>query len=1397
MKMRLFTASAFLVSMAMLALLVSGGVRATPAKSQLSFLAAPTLNGAKGAPPAADRHGVADTLHNSPVMFIENMGQFDPSIDSRQGTGTRFQVPGDSGTLLLAPAGQGMTLADAENVELVGQIGGSTSAIAVQGDYAYIGVGPRLVVLDISNPANPTMVGRTEVLPDVMIGVAVAGNYAYVADYDAGLRIINVSDPAAPTEAGFYDTPGSARGVAVAGNYAYIADGGGGLRIINVSNPVAPTEAGFYDTPGSAWDVAMAGNYAYVADYDAGLRIINVSNPAAPTEAGFYDTPGSAWDVTVVGNYAYVADGGGGLRIINVSDPAAPTEAGFYDTLGVAEGVAVAGNYAYVADRYSLRIINVTDPTAPTEAGFYDTPGSAWDVAVAGNYAYVADGYGGLRIINVSDPAAPSETGFYDTPRWVSGVAVAGSYAYITDHWEGSLRVINVSDPAALSEAGSCDTPGQARGVAVAGNYAYVADGYGGLRIINVSAPAAPSEAGFYDTPRFAESVAVAGNYAYVTDYYEGLRVINVSDPAAPSEAGFYDTPGQALGVAVAGNYAYVADYDAGLRIISVSDPAAPSEAGFYDTPSRAMGVAVAGNYAYVADAYSSLRIINVSDPAAPTETGFYDTPWYAHGVAVAGNYAYVANWGYGLRVINVSNPAAPSEAGFYDTPGHAYGVAVAGNYAYVADGDGGLIILRFTGGPGPTYSISGQVTNADGNPISDVTLSDNAGHTATTDSNGNYTISGLSAGTYTLTPSKIGYTFSPASHTVSVPPSATGQDFTGYDKPPIVFVHGWGGFPPWGPCDWPDPSSNFKLVYDDLKAAGYYVAYAYLETSPCYTPPLIENVPRLRQAIALAKAATNQEKVILIAHSMGGVVSRAYIEGPNYDEDVAALFTFGSPHLGVPVDVFVFLANGLSLGVYCRDYQPAACDLSILGMALFNEDHPTRATGVTYHVISGDAPFLSRSAFGMALDVIIRGPDDALIPTGSGTGLSGTLDRWETDEVHSKGCGSRSYFVRDSGQSLSYVQCLKKVLVDENSNTCGSISPLQVTAEITPMLAERIPFEYGTLLTGQTATRTISLEGGLTLFATQWQTGALAVTLVDPNGQTIDPAYAASHPDVVTYDADATSATYYLPNAIAGVWQLVLQASSDIPAEGSAYTTFAAFDSLLSLTAKTDRDWYAPGDSTTITASLSGSPASAMVTATILRADGVTDTVSLSLLEAGRYQATYTVPDAPGYAEVRLIATGTTASDMPFERGLSLAFQISSNIVTLSGVYNDTPQPRSPGSSFYEALTVTAGINAIINGTVGLSADIVDAGGNFVAHSFTIEDVTTGAGTLTLRFDGDDIYVSRRSGPYTLTNLLLTDRRGAALVVAEAKNVYTTAAYDYRSFASARIYLPLILRNH
>ena len=80
----------------------------------------------------------------------------------------------------------------------------------------------------MSDPNHPIELGKV-LVPTVVQGVAVRGDYAYVADEGAGLRVIDVSDPSNPTEAGFFDTGGAAYGVAVSGQYAYVAEGWDGL----------------------------------------------------------------------------------------------------------------------------------------------------------------------------------------------------------------------------------------------------------------------------------------------------------------------------------------------------------------------------------------------------------------------------------------------------------------------------------------------------------------------------------------------------------------------------------------------------------------------------------------------------------------------------------------------------------------------------------------------------------------------------------------------------------------------------------------------------------------------------------------------------------------------------------------------------------------------------------------------------------------------------------------------------------------------------------------------------------------------------------------------------------------------------------------------------------------
>ncbi|HVJ09778.1 MAG TPA: N,N-dimethylformamidase beta subunit family domain-containing protein [Acidisarcina sp.] len=85
------------------------------------------------------------------------------------------------------------------------------------------------------------------------------------------------------------------------------------------------------------------------------------------------------------------------------------------------------------------------------------------------------------------------------------------------------------------------------------------------------------------------------------------------------------------------------------------------------------------------------------------------------------------------------------------------------------AQGSPAVIAVTLTVAATSTWSISGSVTPSTSGSGTLLTLSGASSATTIADSLGNYSFAGLANGSYTVTPSKTGYTFTPPSQTVSV----------------------------------------------------------------------------------------------------------------------------------------------------------------------------------------------------------------------------------------------------------------------------------------------------------------------------------------------------------------------------------------------------------------------------------------------------------------------------------------------------------------------------------------------------------------------------------------------------------------------------------------------------
>ncbi len=622
----------------------------------------------------------------------------------------------------------------------LGQVGGPVSAVAVQGDaassalYAYLGVGPRLVVLDVSDPTNPIELGSTAPFPSFVEDIAVHGTLAYVAAGDSGLRVVDASNPTRPQELGAWDSPGYAEGVALSGTLICLADGPNGLHVLDVSDPSAPLRLSSAWKTHFAFDVLWHGGLAYVAAGGSGLLVVDLQNPTLPVEVGQVDTPGNAYGVAgdpERNPYIYVADGWGGLVVLDITRPTEPLILSRLAMPGWALDVTVEGGLAYVADgAFGLRVIDVQDAGQPREVGAWTGADLARRLVVSGSTVLLADTGLGLHLLDVHDPAVVTKQGVYSPIADARQVAVEGGLAAVASGFQG-LRLVDVSQPTSPMEVGSFDCAGAfAMGTALHGTVAFVGTTLQRphdkieLRVIDVTEPASPTLLAAWDAPAdfgpFREMVVQDGRL-YVAEE-SGLGVVDVSDPAHPAALGhlWFDLERKmaTVGVAVQGQYAYVAYAAYGLRVVDVSRPADLHIVGSVLPQGGCAGVAVAGDRAYCVSGFDGLAVIDVSQPTSPTVLGRVDTPGYATAVTLAGELALVSDGGGGLVVVDVADGHNPRVMARADTPGSAWQATAAGGRVYVADGRGGLSIYELAalvGGAAPETGATALETKSGG----------------------------------------------------------------------------------------------------------------------------------------------------------------------------------------------------------------------------------------------------------------------------------------------------------------------------------------------------------------------------------------------------------------------------------------------------------------------------------------------------------------------------------------------------------------------------------------------------------------------------------------------------------------------------------------------------------
>ena len=279
--------------------------------------------------------------------------------------------------------------------------------------------------------------------PSYVYDASVIGSYAYIANGDSGLLILDVANPTNIIQVGRRDTPGSAYKIFVSNNYAYLADDASGLEIIDVNNPANPVWTGNYImSAGNPFGFFVDTSCAYIVQQYANLQIVNITDPTNPTLISTWDDASPTGEVFALDTCVYLPsfqDLPHGFEIIGVSDPSQPTLIGSFPGFFHYGPLFVLNNYAYLIDNEenfpALVIIDISNPRSPWPIGNLDLPFSTYsnDIFILGNYAYIADTDTGIGVADITIPSNPRIVGGYHTPGSPLGIYVSNGYIYVAD----------------------------------------------------------------------------------------------------------------------------------------------------------------------------------------------------------------------------------------------------------------------------------------------------------------------------------------------------------------------------------------------------------------------------------------------------------------------------------------------------------------------------------------------------------------------------------------------------------------------------------------------------------------------------------------------------------------------------------------------------------------------------------------------------------------------------------------------------------------------------------------------------------------------------------------------------------------------------------------------------
>ncbi len=396
-------------------------------------------------------------------------------------------------------------------------------------------------------------------------------------------------------------------------------------------------------------------------------------------------------------------------------------------------------------------------------------------------------------------------------------------------------------------------------------------------------------------------------------------------------------------------------------------------------------------------------------------------------------------------------------------------------------------------------------------------------------------------------------------------------------------------------------------------------------------TNSIAQNAAILGEYIRNVQQATGAEQVDVLVHSMGGMITRYYLDRVMQTRNVAQLIILGTP-MGGSSCAILPAALGLLL--------PATLEIQPDYMQGIFNPQITRRQGVPFHALAGTK--LLESVQSPCTDV----PSDLVVPVASVKAISMPVQ--EIALLH----------IDLNAAPEVFTDFVRPLLQTPPGHFWQAADPPLPP----PAAALQFTRVYtGHLQPGEVQSVTINIDPGVTVatFALYDTSRSLTTQVTGASGKMLllDPT--ANGEIRVTDPAAMVYLGYGFAQPKAGQWVVALQTTADTPASGADYAIAAQFNGGATLQATLDKLTLPVNDPVSLHAQLTVAGQAITLTsaqARVRQPDGQVETYALAV-QGDRATLTLT-PAQSGLHGVEVSLSAQTAAGLNVDRAAHLVFE-------------------------------------------------------------------------------------------------------------------------------------------